>query len=63
MKMQLVGSGQAVKEKDFYCKAEFDNFESICRTNFDPRTEANPQASKKKEKKIKFTNISQTVLF
>jgi len=43
MKMQLVSTGQAVKEKDFFCKSEFDTFEAIVRQNFDPRSEANPQ--------------------
>ena len=26
LKMQLVATGQAVKEKDFFCKSEFDTF-------------------------------------
>ena len=43
MKMQLVSTGQAVKEKDFFCKSEFDTFEATVRQNFDPRTEANPE--------------------
>ena len=43
MKMQLVSTGQAVKEKDFFCKSEFDNFEATVRQNFDPRSEANPE--------------------
>ena len=38
--------GQAVKEKDFFCKSEFDTFEAIVRQNFDPRSEANPQVTK-----------------
>ena len=62
MKMQLVSTGQvisicffpfaifflgqAVKEKDFFCKSEFDTFEAIVRQNFDPRSEANPQVTK-----------------
>ena len=41
--MQLVATGQAVKEKDFFCKSEFDTFEATVRQNFDPRNEANPQ--------------------
>ena len=41
--MQLVGTGQAVKEKDFFCKSEFSTFEATVRQNFDPRNEANPQ--------------------
>ena len=43
MKMQLVSTGQAVKEKDFFCKSEFDTFEATVRQNFDPRSEANPE--------------------
>ena len=43
MKMQLVGSGQVVKEKDFFCKSDFDQVEATVRGNFDPRIEANPQ--------------------
>jgi len=43
LKMQLVATGQAVKEKDFFCKSEFDTFEATVRQNFDPRNEANPQ--------------------
>ena len=43
MKLQLVGSGQTVKERDFFAKTEFDSFERIVRHNFDPRNEANPQ--------------------
>ena len=39
--------GQAVKEKDFFCKSEFDTFEAIVRQNFDPRSEAKPQVTKK----------------
>ena len=41
--MQLVGSGQVVKEKDFFCKSDFDQVEATVRGNFDPRIEANPQ--------------------
>ena len=44
--MQLVATGQAVKEKDFFCKSEFDTFEATVRQNFDPRNEANPQVLK-----------------
>lgn len=44
LKMQLVSSGQTVKEKDFFCKTEFENFERIARQNFDPRWEGDPQA-------------------
>ena len=43
MQMQLVSTGQAVKEKDFFCKSEFDTFEATVRQNFDPRSEANPE--------------------
>merc|ERR1712172_189170 len=43
LKMQLVGTGQAVKEKDFFCKSEFATFEATVRQNFDPRNEAIPQ--------------------
>ena len=43
MQMQLVSTGQAVKEKDFFCKSEFDTFEATVRQNFNPRSEANPE--------------------
>ena len=43
MKMQLVSTGQTVKEKDFFCKSEFDTFEATVRQNFDPRSEAKPE--------------------
>ena len=46
LKMQLVATSQAVKEKDFFCKSEFDTFEATVRQNFDPRNEANPEVRK-----------------
>jgi len=44
LKMQLTGTGYTVKEKDFFYKSDFDNFEKISRQNFDLRYEQDPRA-------------------
>jgi len=43
LKMQLSNSGYSVKEKDFFCKSDFENFERVCRQNFDLRYEPDPK--------------------
>jgi len=40
LKMQLAQTGYTVKEKDFFYKTDFDNYEKVCRQNFDPRCES-----------------------
>lgn len=44
LKMQLTRTGYTVKEKDFFYKSDFENFEKVCRQNFDPRYEQDPKA-------------------
>jgi len=39
LKMQLTKTGYSVKEKDFFYKSDFENFEKVCRQNFDLRYE------------------------
>eukprot|EP00091_Calanus_sinicus_P007084 TRINITY_DN17979_c0_g1_i1.p1 TRINITY_DN17979_c0_g1~~TRINITY_DN17979_c0_g1_i1.p1 ORF type:complete len:275 (+),score=56.95 TRINITY_DN17979_c0_g1_i1:210-1034(+) len=43
LKMQLARTGYAVKEKDFFYKSDFENFEKVCRQNFDLRYEQDPK--------------------
>eukprot|EP00090_Calanus_glacialis_P010809 TRINITY_DN19279_c0_g1_i1.p1 TRINITY_DN19279_c0_g1~~TRINITY_DN19279_c0_g1_i1.p1 ORF type:complete len:330 (-),score=86.62 TRINITY_DN19279_c0_g1_i1:93-1082(-) len=43
LKMQLTGTGYTVKEKDFFYKSDFENFEKVCRQNFDLRYEQDPK--------------------
>merc|ERR1711915_757486 len=43
LKMQLSNSGYSVKEKDFFFKSDFENFERVCRQNFDLRYEPDPK--------------------
>jgi len=44
LKVQLSKTGYVVKEKDFFYKSDFENFEKICRQNFDLRYEQDPRA-------------------
>jgi len=43
LKVQLSKTGYVVKEKDFFYKSDFENFEKICRQNFDLRYEQDPR--------------------
>jgi len=44
LKMQLSGTGYGVREKDFFYKSDFENYEKICRQNYDLRYEQDPRS-------------------